>query len=215
MLWHTLLDWARISILTAAQLYGGNLGAGILTVSTILRLALLPLTLYLGRRAAEQQARLARIQPQLTKLRSRYAGEPDRLWRETTTLYRREGVKPFDPAGLLGSLVQLPLLGAFFAAIRSGVVRGARFLWVADLARPDIPLTLITSLIAGTATYLSVRGGPQPPASSASLLVGVTVLSVAVSVWFAGAGFAISVIGSGAVNVFQTLLLFRGRKRAA
>src|SRR5205823_10631565 len=103
-------DFFRAAIFAAAHVLGGSLGAGILAVSLGVRLALLPLTIRLAPRALAQQAILARLQPELRRLQERYRDEPAARLRRTQALYRRGAPRRFDPAGLRGGLVPLPLL---------------------------------------------------------------------------------------------------------
>ncbi len=215
MVWNLLIDWIRAGILAVAQVLGGNLGLGILATSTLLRLLLLPLTIHLGRRAMRQQAIVARLQPRVDKLRARYANDPERLLRETMTLYRREGYHPLDRMTIVGNLIQLPLLGGFFAALRNGFTRGLRFWWVADLARPDFLLALVATVVTGLGMYLSTAAGPSSSARALGGVLTLTAVSVLTAAWFGGAGFALSMVGSGLVTCVQSVLLVRGRKGAA
>jgi YidC/Oxa1 family membrane protein insertase len=215
MVWDFVIDSMRAGILALAQVLGGNLGLGILAASMLLRVSLLPITMRLGRRALQQQAILARLQPRLAKLRTRYVNQPDRALRETLALYRREGYKPLDRVSLLGNLVQLPLLGGFFAALRNGFTRGLRFFWVADLARADFGLALLAALITGLGVHVGVLAGPGAQGKAIGGMLAFTLLSVLTAAWFGGAGFALSMVGSGLVNCVQSVLLTRDKRRAA
>ena len=72
-MWGSFVELLRAAIFGAAHVCGGSLGSGVLLVSAVVRLALLPLTLRLARRAREQQAKLATLKPQLDALQRRYA----------------------------------------------------------------------------------------------------------------------------------------------
>jgi hypothetical protein len=58
-MWDSFVEILRATIFSVAHLCGGSLGGGIMLVSAGVRLALLPLTLRLARRAREQQALIA------------------------------------------------------------------------------------------------------------------------------------------------------------
>lgn len=210
-----LLNWVRLAILTSAQLFGGSLGGAILAVSAALRFALLPLTIRLARRAMAQQAILARLQPQLSRLRTRYADQPERLARESLILYREAGFKPFHLSAMIGNLAQLPLVGALFATVRGGLARGARFLWVADLARPDAMLAVLASVVTGVGTYLTLHSGSPTSVRTSIFLITFTIVFVIVTAWYGGGAFALSLAGTGLVNSIQAFFLRRDRKRAA
>ena len=136
-MWAALVDLIRVAIFAAAHVCGGSLGAAIVAVSVVVRVALLPLTLRLARQAREQQARLAALKPKMDALQRRHAGDPARLAREVRALHAANGIRLFTPRGLVGFLVQAPLLGGLFAAVRGGLGARTRFLWIADLSRPD------------------------------------------------------------------------------
>jgi YidC/Oxa1 family membrane protein insertase len=92
--------------------------AAIVVFTVAVRLLLLPLSYY----ALRGQAGMAAVLPQAQELRKRYAHQPERLQRELTALYQREGT------GLLGGclplLIQLPFLSVLYALFRSGTIGG-------------------------------------------------------------------------------------------
>ena len=63
------------------------------------------------------QAIAARLAPELADLRKRFGKQPERLQREMTALYRREGTSMF--AGLSPMLLQWPLLSVMYLLFRS------------------------------------------------------------------------------------------------
>jgi YidC/Oxa1 family membrane protein insertase len=92
--------------------------AAIVLFTVAARLILMPLSLR-GLRGQSAQARLA---PQLQDLRKRYAKQPERLQREMTALYKREGTSMF--AGLTPLLLQWPLLSVMYLLFRSTQIGG-------------------------------------------------------------------------------------------
>jgi YidC/Oxa1 family membrane protein insertase len=102
-----------------APLGGGLATAAAIVVFTVaVRIALLPLSYY----AIRGQAAQARLAPQVLALRQRHARQPDRLQRELTELYRREGTGMF--AGYLPMLLQLPFFSVMYRLFRSGTIGG-------------------------------------------------------------------------------------------
>jgi YidC/Oxa1 family membrane protein insertase len=105
------------SFLTPAL--GGMAAVAAIVVFTVAaRLILMPLSL----RGLRGQAAAARLAPQLQDLRKRYAKQPERLQREMTALYKREGTSMF--AGLTPILLQWPLLSVMYLLFRSAQVGG-------------------------------------------------------------------------------------------
>ena len=102
-----------------APLAGGLATAAAIVLFTIaVRLVLLPLSYY----AIRGQAAQARLAPQVMALRQRHARQPERLQRELTELYRREGTGMF--AGYLPLLLQLPFFSLMYRLFRSGSIGG-------------------------------------------------------------------------------------------
>jgi YidC/Oxa1 family membrane protein insertase len=92
--------------------------AGIALITIAVRLLVLPLSF----RAMRGQATAARLAPELQALRQRYGKQPERLQREMTALYKREGTSMF--AGLSPLLLQWPLLSVMYLLFRSAQVGG-------------------------------------------------------------------------------------------
>ena len=92
--------------------------AAIILLTVAVRAVLVPLSF----RAMRGQAVQARLAPQLQALRTRYAKQPERLQREMTALYQREGTSLF--AGITPLLLQWPLLSVVYILFRSPQVAG-------------------------------------------------------------------------------------------
>jgi YidC/Oxa1 family membrane protein insertase len=92
--------------------------AAIVLFTVAVRLLLMPLSL----RGLRGQAATARLAPQLQALRKRYAKQPERLQREMTSLYKREGTSMF--AGVTPFLLQWPLVSVIYLLFRSTQIGG-------------------------------------------------------------------------------------------
>jgi YidC/Oxa1 family membrane protein insertase len=92
--------------------------AAIILFTMAIRALLMPLSL----RGLRGQAAMARLTPQLQVLRQKYAKQPERLQREMTALYQREGTSML--AGLTPFLLQWPLLSVMYLLFRSTQVGG-------------------------------------------------------------------------------------------
>ncbi len=92
--------------------------AGIAVFTMAIRLLVMPLSF----RALRGQAAQARLAPQVQKLRQRYGRQPERLQRELTALYRREGTSVF--AGFAPLLAQWPVFSVLYLLFRSPTVAG-------------------------------------------------------------------------------------------
>ena len=163
--------------------------------------------------AREQQARLATIQPQLQALQKRYANDPVSLVRETRALHAEHDIKLFTPSGFVGLAIQMPVMGGLFSAVRQGLGSKVRFLWVADLARPD--RTLLLGVAALTAWGVSRT--PAAPGQSApqTAMMVIAIAGTMLFLWSASSAVAISAGAGPLVSLLQNWLLSRDAKVAA
>ena len=208
-MWAGFVELLRAAIFAAAHVCGGSLGAGILLVSAGARLALLPLTLRLARRARQQQAKLAELQPDMEALQRRYAKDPGRLMRETRALHAKHGISLVTPSGLVGMAIQFPVLGGLFAAVRTGLGARIRFLWVGDLGRPDGALLLVATALTAW-SISSAPSTPGQPTNQTPVLV-IAMIATAAFLWTASSAVALSVGAGSLVSVLQNWLLSRDR----
>jgi YidC/Oxa1 family membrane protein insertase len=111
------LVFALTNVLTPV-LGGAAAVAGIVVFTVAARLLVTPLTF----RALRGQAAQAALAPQVQRLRQRHARQPERLQRELTELYKREGTSPF--AGFAPLLVQWPVFSLLYLLFRSPTVAG-------------------------------------------------------------------------------------------
>jgi len=92
--------------------------AAIVVFTMAIRLLLTPLSF----RALRGQAAMARLAPQVQELRKRYGRQPERMQRELTALYAREGTSLL--AGFVPLLAQWPVFSVLYLLFRSPTVAG-------------------------------------------------------------------------------------------
>jgi YidC/Oxa1 family membrane protein insertase len=154
---------------------------------------------------------MAALRPAIEALQRRYANDPAQLMRETQALYAANGIRVLSPVALIGLLLQLPLLGGLFSAVRSGLGLRVRFLWIADLARPDALLLLaVAAITAGTMTMIPGTQGPNG-APSANLILLLSVVGTLVFLWSASSAIALSFGAGSLVSALQNWLVNRDR----
>ena len=185
------------------QLFGGSLGCAIVALSLGIRVALLPLTLKLARRALRNQEIARALQPEIEALKKKHKNKPERLFEEIGKLYRRHHYSPFDLPALIGSFVQLPIFGLLYSTIRNALTANATFLWIRNLASPDFVLTLV--ILALTAISAYVMPGVSRNARTTMMVIQVVVTSLIV--WKLAAGLGLYWASSSLVGLFQTLWL--------
>ena len=207
-MWSMLVDLVRVTIFAASHVVGGSVGAAVVLVTAGVRLALLPLSLKAARQARAQQARMKALEPQLQLLQQRHKGDLRRLGAETQALYRANGIQMFGGPSLLSLLIQMPLLGALFSAVRGGLGAGVRFLWIRNLGKSDVLAILIAAGLSGLMTSLGTNvpaGSPVTPRTMLILNVGITMLVL----WSAPSVVALSFGTGSLVSALQNWLLRR------
>ena len=152
--YHVVSALARL----LTPLPGGLAAAAAIVCFTVaVRLLVLPLS-YRAMRGMEAQARLA---PRVQALRKKHAGQPERLQRELTALYRSEGTGMLG--GFLPMLLQWPLLSVMYLLFRSPVIGGARN-------------TLLTHRLFGAALGSHWLGGAGPVSAQGAVFAGLFLL---------------------------------------
>jgi len=192
-------------LFTLAQAFGGNLGLAIITLSLAVRIALLPFTVRLARRAQARRALSLALEPKIRELRTKHQTNPRRLNAEIRKLYRRYGYSPIDGKTFWGGLAQFPIVAGLYSAIGRGLGEGGRFLWIANLARPDAILALLT----GALTYLAAILSPDLPQQSRFLVLLIPTLLTIYFAWNLASGIALYWVTSASVGVLQVALVRR------
>jgi YidC/Oxa1 family membrane protein insertase len=195
-LWARWLDLIRtlLHFLSTDIGLGGGLG--------ILVLTLLPLSWSIAYRGAVRQKQVARLQPELLRLKTRFAAEPQRYAEAMRALYREHGLSIVDGRSVLGSLAQMPIFIGMYQVLRDGL-SGARFLWVQSLSRPD----LWFALLAGLTTVLMMAANPDLPEPTRLLMIvlpGVLAILFALKV---SSALAVYWAASNSFSAIQTVML--------
>ena len=206
-MWEFMIESLTTAILVAAQACGGNLGTGILVFTILVRLALLPVTLRLARLSAAHREAIGKLKPELDRLQARFKNRPERLRRETRLLFEKKGITPFPVRGCLGILVQIPLFFALYSAVNRCVAAGGRFLWIGNIAKPDMILALCVSGIALVTSVLSRNPSDSSPGW---LVVLPAVITFMVLIRMA-AGIGLYWGASSLVGLLQAVILRRAR----
>jgi YidC/Oxa1 family membrane protein insertase len=140
-----------------------NYGWVLVIFGLFIRLALWPL----NQSAMRTSMRMQRIQPELQKLQTQYAKDPQKMQAELMKVYAAHGLSPFSAfSGCLPMLLPLPVLFALFFVFQNTIeFRGVSFLWLPDISIKD-PLYILPLLMGVTMYLLSwigMRNAPENP----------------------------------------------------
>ena len=137
-------------------------GLAIILLTITVRTAIWPL----HAKSTHTMKRMAKLQPEMAKLKEKYGDDPNKLNTEMMGLYRKFGINPLG--GCLPMLIQIPIFFGFYRMLQYAVeLRGQGVLWVDDLSQPDtiwhfagIPLNLLPIVMAIT-SFLQIQMTPK------------------------------------------------------
>jgi YidC/Oxa1 family membrane protein insertase len=107
-------------------------GLSVVVLTLLLRTVIWPLY----NRSNRTMKRMAKLKPEIDKLKEKHPDDPQKMNQEMMKLYRTYGVNPLG--GCLPMFAQLPIFFGFYSMLLHAVeMRGQEFLWVTDLSQPD------------------------------------------------------------------------------
>ena len=107
-------------------------GLAIILLTFTVRMCLLPIT----KKQVYDGEKMKLITPELTKLKAKYANEPEKFVGAQRDLMRRYNHNMFG--GCLPLFLQLPIFISLYNALYTAIdLRMAKFLWINNLAAPD------------------------------------------------------------------------------
>jgi len=169
----------------------------------------------LNQKAMRANMQLQAVQPLMKEIQDRYKNDPQKMQQEMFKLYKEYNVNPLG--GCWPMLLPMPVLFALFFVFQNTIeLRGASFLWLPDLSRPD-PLYVIP-VIMGLSMYgLSKVGqiGMEPNPQMKMMLYVMPVMMTFLFLNFAS-GLNLYYAVSNLASIPQQWLLARERlKRGA
>jgi YidC/Oxa1 family membrane protein insertase len=158
-----------LSSMNGLHRLGLSYSLAVIAITVIIKLLFWPLT----NASTRSMKRMAALQPQMKALQEKYRDDPTKMQRKLMEFYKEHKINPMG--GCLPVLVQMPVFIGFYQMIQSAIeLRGARFLWVCDLSKPDtvyfftwfnqlnVPINLLP-LVMGVTMLWQARLTPPSP----------------------------------------------------
>jgi YidC/Oxa1 family membrane protein insertase len=119
------------------------LGVCVVIITLIVRGLLFPMSRRQTLNAKTMQEKMAKLSPELKKLKEKYGNDYQRFQQEQMKLYREHDVNPAAAlGGCLPLLLQMPIfMGLYYALQESIFFRLHSFAWMPNLAAPDMLFT--------------------------------------------------------------------------
>jgi YidC/Oxa1 family membrane protein insertase len=186
----------------------GSWGTAIILLTTLFNLVMIwPRMISL-----QSSAKMARLRPQVEAIRKRYpraklsSHEQAELNSEIMSLYKSEGVNAWG--GCLPILLQMPLLFGLFSVFRNAVeLRGAGWMWLDDLSKPD-PLHILPTIIIASMTLTQfITPSPGMDRVQRRTLAVATALIFGLGLWRNAAGLGLYWATGNLVNLAVQLVI--------
>jgi len=137
-------------------------GLAIIVLTITVRVIIWPL----HAKSTHTMKRMSKLQPEMARIKEKYADDPHKLNTETMGLYRKYGINPLG--GCLPMFIQIPVFFGFYRMLQYAVeLRGQGFLWVHDLSQPDtfayvagVPMNILPVVMA-ISSFLQIRMTPK------------------------------------------------------
>ena len=159
--------------------YIGNFGIAILLLTVTIKLAFFPL----ANASFKSMSKMKKLQPEIERIKERFADDRARQQQEMMEFYKREKVNPVS--GCLPMLIQMPVFFSLYKVLYVTIeMRHAPFFgWIQDLSAPDptsilnlfglfpyhIPLFIpaflsigVWPILMGFTQFLSTKMNPTP-----------------------------------------------------
>lgn len=199
----------------------GNYGWSIVLLTVVINVLMAPLRHY----SISNGLKMAKLAPEMRVIQERYRKVPlldpkrQDMQQEIGELYARHGMSMGTQmaVGCLPLLLTMPFLIAFYRVLQVAIeLRGAAFLWIADLSQKD-PLYLTPILMGASMFWMQkmVPTGMDPAQQRIMLLMPVVLCGM--FLW-APAGLNLYWLASNVCSIIQqaiTMRLLRAREEAA
>jgi YidC/Oxa1 family membrane protein insertase len=177
-----------------------NWGIAIVLLTITVKAVTLPLTL----KQMSSMKRMKEIQPEMNKIKEKYADDRVKQGQEMQALFARSGVNPL--AGCLPMLVQLPIWFALYSMLGAAVeLVHEPFLWLPDLTEQDpyyiLPLALGALMIVQNRMMPSTMDPAQ-----AKLMRWVMPIMFTVFMLFLPSGLGVYIFANIVLSLVQTAI---------
>jgi len=200
-------------IIWTSHLFHDNYGLGIILVTLLVRIILLPLMLKQYKTQASMKEKMDLLKPEMDAIQKKLKETKDikeqqSLQKEMMGLYQKHGVNPLN-MGCLPMLIQMPILMAFYYAIRnSHEIATHSFLWF-SLGESDIWITALAGIVyylQFRVSFSTIPTAQQQQMKFMGLLSPIMIVFVSLN---APAALPLYWVSGGIFLIFQTYL---GRK---
>lgn len=202
------LDWL-------ANVFGGSYGVAIIIVTIITRLLMMPSSINMTKNSMISQAKMKIAQPEIDEIKAEIeatsdAQEQTALNQELMAVYKKYDIDMFGGlSGCLPLVIQMPIISAVYAAIRSSQeIRTSNFLGI-NLGEQSIPLVVIVVIVTALQGWLMQKNTPQTDNAQANqtgrTMMLMNPLMIGWISWISAAGLGLYFLAGGIFALLQQL----------
>jgi YidC/Oxa1 family membrane protein insertase len=207
-IWNGFVHVMTLAFVFFTGVAGNNYVLGVLLLTVVVRLILLPL----GITQVRSFQKMARLAPRQRELQAKHKGNNQVMQAELAKLYKEEGVNP--AAGCLPLLLQLPVMYGLFDVLEQFHYKAGHglFIWQ-HLAHPD-PTYSLAVLVAVSTFFMqrqSMRLTPPQPGmeQSQKMMMWMMPLIFGYIAARLAAGLSIYYVTSNLFQLGQTWFLMK------
>ena len=160
--WFAPISLLLLQVLEACHRLTANWGVDIILLTILVKILFWPLT----RKSFSSMRDMQKLQPEMTRIREKYADDSQKMNAEVMELYKRHGVNPLG--GCVPMLLQIPVFIGLYQLLQNTIqLRHAPFaFWITDLAAPERLQILgygipVLTLLLGASMFLQQKLSPQ------------------------------------------------------
>ncbi|WP_051264069.1 YidC/Oxa1 family membrane protein insertase [Teredinibacter turnerae] len=201
-IWDIWTSFIASGIDFLSMYFGVSEALAIIIFTLLARIMLMPISLKSAYIMHKNKLAIERVKPEIERLRDIYSERPGELAKRTMAIYKEHGIKFLDKTSVINIGSQGILGLGIFQALRD-MVFSSKFMWIADIAKPDV----ILAIIVGVFTLISMQMMPGAVEQQNLLIFLIpAIVSMFVLVSFPSA-LGLYWATSNIVTILQTLAL--------
>ena len=182
--------------------FGISEAFAIIIFTLIARIMLMPVSLKSAYLMHKNRLAIEKLKPEIEQLKDIYSDNPREIAKRTMAIYKNNGIKFLDKTTVFNIGTQGVLGLGIFQTLKS-MVFSSKFMWIADIAKPDV----ILAFIVGVLTFISMLLMPGAVEQQNILIFIIpAIISIFVLIGFPSA-LGLFWGTSNIVTLMQTLVL--------
>lgn len=160
--WFGPISLLLLDVLQFLHRFSSNWGVDIILLTVLVKIAFWPLT----KKSFESMRAMQKLQPEMQKIKEKYADDQQKMSQETMELYKRHKVNPLG--GCLPMLLQMPVFFGLYQLLGNTIeLRHAPFwLWITDLSAPErLPImgygVPVLTILLGASMFVQQKMTPS------------------------------------------------------